>query len=137
MPGGRIFPHLVEAPVKYMILIHSNPTFLAVWEGLSDAERREFGRGHKALTEQLAASGELVASEGLASPSRAKRVSVREGQTITTDGPFAEVKEHLAGFYLIECDSVERAIELAARVPDAAYGEVEVRPVLDLSSLEL
>jgi hypothetical protein len=136
MPGGRIFPHLVEAPVKYMILIHSNPTFLAVWEGLSDAERREFGRGHNALTEQLAASGELVASEGLASPALAKRVSVREGRTITTDGPFAEVKEHLAGFYLIECDSVERAIELAARVPDAAYDEVEVRPVLDLSSLE-
>jgi hypothetical protein len=48
MPGGRIFPHLVEAPVKYMILIHSNPTFPAVWEGLSDAERREFGRGHHA-----------------------------------------------------------------------------------------
>lgn len=62
---------------------------------------------------------------------------MREGRTITTDGPFAEVKEHLAGFYLIECDSMERAVELAARVPDAASGEVEVRPVLDLRGLEL
>jgi hypothetical protein len=85
MSGGRIFLHLVEAPVKYMILIHSNPTILTVWKGLSDAERREFGRGHNALTEQLAASGELVASDGLASPALAKRVSVREGQTITLE----------------------------------------------------
>jgi hypothetical protein len=123
--------------VKYLILIHSNPTFLALWEGLSDAERVEFGRGHRALSKELAASGELIVSEGLADPSLAKRVSVREGRTITSDGPFAEAKEHLAGFYLVECDSIERAIEHAARVPDAAYGEVEVRPVLDLSGMEM
>jgi hypothetical protein len=57
---------------------------------------------------------------------------VREGRTLTSDGPFAEVKEHLAGFYLIECQSQERAVELAARVPDAFYNEVEVRPVMDV-----
>jgi hypothetical protein len=123
--------------MKYLILIHSNPASLKVWEGLSDVQRVEFGRGHLALSEGLAASGELVVSEGLADPSLAKRVSVREGRTMTTDGPFAEVKEYLAGFYLIECESIERAIEHAARVPDAAYGEVEVRPVLDLRGLEL
>jgi hypothetical protein len=97
----------------------------------------EFGRGHIALTEALAESGELIVSEGLADPSLAKHVSVRDGRTIASDGPFAEVKEHLAGFYLVECESIERAIELAARVPDAAHGEVEVRPVLDLNGLEL
>jgi hypothetical protein len=123
--------------VKYLILIHSNPGFLALWERLSDAERIEFGRGHFALTDDLAASGELIVSEGLADPSLAKRVSVRDGRTMTSDGPFAEVKEHLAGFYLIEVDTMERAVELAARVPDAAWGEVEVRPVLDMSALEL
>ena len=126
--------------MKYMILIHSNPTFVKMWEGLSDAQRIEFGRGHFALTEDLAASGELIVSEGLADPSLAKRVTVREGRTMTTDGPFAEAKEHLAGFYLIECESMERAVEHAARVPDAAYGlgcAVEVRPVLDLSGLEM
>jgi hypothetical protein len=127
----------MEALVKFLILIYSNPTFLKVWEGLSDAQRLELGRGHLALTESLVASGELVVSEGLADPSLAKRVSVRDGRTITSDGPFAEVKEHLAGFYLVECDSIERAIEHAARVPDAAYSEVEVRPVLDLSGLEM
>lgn len=123
--------------MKYLILIHSNAASLEVWEGLSDAQRMELGRGHMALSEDLAASGELIVSEGLADPSLAKRVSVREGQTMTSDGPFAEVKEHLAGFYLIECESIERAIEHAARTPDAAYGWVEVRPVLDLSGLEM
>jgi hypothetical protein len=59
------------------------------------------------------------------------RVRVREGRTLTSDGPFAEVKEHLAGFYVVECASMERAVALAARVPDAFFGEVEVRPVQD------
>jgi len=115
--------------MRYLFLIYSNPRSRAVWEGLSDAQREAFGRGHFDLSDELAASGELVVSGGLADPSEAKRVSVRAGRTLTTDGPFAEVKEYLAGFYLVECDSVEQAVELAAQVPDAAYGEVEVRPV--------
>ncbi len=122
--------------MKYMILIHSNPAFLKVWEGLSDSDRVEFGRDHRALSEALADSGELIVSEGLADPSLAKFVSVRDGQTIASDGPFAEVKEHLAGFYLVECESIERVIEHAARIPDAAYGQVEVRPVLEMSGME-
>ena len=76
--------------------------------------------GHAAFHEALAESGEVVASEGLPEQSLAKRVSLREGRTIVADGPFAEVKEHLVDFYLIECENIERAIELAARVPDAA-----------------
>ena len=122
--------------MKYLILIHSNPESLKIWEGLSDAQRMELGRGHMALTESLAESGELIVSEGLADPATAKYVSVREGKTVASDGPFAEVKEHLAGFYLIECDSIERAIELAAKAPDAAYSYVEVRPILDMSGWE-
>jgi hypothetical protein len=129
----------VEAtPVKYLIMIYSNAAFREIWEGLSDAQRMELGRGTFALAEDLAASGELIVTEALADPSLAKRVSVREGRTMTSDGPFAEVKEHLAGFYLIECERIDRAVEHAARVaPDAAHGEVEVRPVLDLGGLEL
>jgi hypothetical protein len=126
-----------EAAVKYLILVLSNPHFLQRWEGLTDAQREAFGRDHLALTEELAASGELVVSEGLADPALAKRVTVRDGKTMTTDGPFAEVKEHLAGFYLVDCGSEERAVEIAARVPDAVWGLVEVRPVLDMSSLDL
>jgi hypothetical protein len=121
--------------VKYMILISSNPAFRALWETMSDEERMDFGRRHLALTDELAASGELVASEGLDDPSLAKRVSVRDGRVLATDGPYAEVKEHLVGFYVVECDDVERAIAIAGKVPDAEYGEVEVRPVLDLSEL--
>ncbi|WP_158889375.1 YciI family protein [Amycolatopsis anabasis] len=123
--------------MKYLILIHSNPTSRAAWEGLSHQQKVESGRAHLALTEELAASGELIVSEGLADQALAKRVSVRDGKVLHTDGPFAEVKEYLAGFYLIECDSIDRALEHAAKLPDAVLNEVEVRPVLDLSGLEM
>jgi len=89
------------------------------------------------LTDELAASGELIVSEGLADPALAKRVTARDGQVMTSDGPFAEVKEHLAGFYLVDCESTDRAVQIAARVPDAVWGLVEVRPVLDMSTLDL
>ncbi|MCA2212896.1 YciI family protein [Jidongwangia harbinensis] len=122
--------------MKYLILIHSNQQSLELWDTLTDEQRLELGRGHMRLTEELAESGELIVSEGLADPALARWVSVRDGETIASDGPFAEVKEHLAGFYLIDCDSLERAVEWAAKVPDAAYREVEVRPILDMSGWE-
>ncbi len=122
--------------MKYMILIHSNEQSLALWDTLTDEQRADLGRGHMKLTEELAEAGELVASEGLADPALARWVSVRGGETITSDGPFAESKEHLAGFYLIDCDSLDRAVEWAAKVPDAHLREVEVRPVLDMSGWE-
>ncbi len=123
--------------MKFLILIQSNPASLEAWERFSDDQRVEFGRAHLTLTDELANSGELVVSEGLADPELAKHVSVREGRTMTSDGPFAEAKEHLAGFYLVECESIDQAVEVAARVPDAAFGSVEVRPVLDFSAMEL
>ena len=123
--------------MKFLILIQSNSASLEVWERLSDDQRVEFGRAHLALTDELADSGELVVSEGLADPGLAKHVSVREGRTMISDGPFAEAKEHLAGFYLVECESIDQAVEVAARVPDAAFGSIEVRPVLDFSAMEL
>ena len=123
--------------MKYMILIHSNEHSLDLWAKMSDEERENFGRGHLRLTEEMTSAGELIVSEGLADPELAKWVSVRDGETFASDGPFAEVKEHLAGFYLLDCDSMERAIEWAAKVPDALHREVEVRPVLDMSGWEL
>jgi hypothetical protein len=123
--------------VKYVILIYSNPTTRKLWEELSDADRAAGWRVYAGLVEDLAASGELIVTEPLADPSQTKRVSVRQGRTITTDGPFAESKELLAGFFLIECESIDRAIAHAARVPEAAYGAVEVRPVLDRGGMEL
>jgi hypothetical protein len=122
--------------MKYLILIQSNPRSLAAWETMSDDERMAFGRDHLRLSDEMADAGVLVASEGLADPSLAKWVSVRDGRTIPSDGPFAEVKEHLAGFYLIDCGSMDDAVAWAAKVPDAKYTEVEVRPVLDMSGWE-
>jgi hypothetical protein len=123
--------------MKYVILIRHNPKAREVWASMP-AEQRAAGLSvYAALTEDLAASGELIVSEALADPSTAKRVRVRDGDVIASDGPFVEVKEHLAGFYLIECDSIDRAIEYAARIPEAAYVDVEVRPVLDHISVDM
>jgi hypothetical protein len=127
----------MEARVKYLILIYSNPASREIWEGFSDAERAEGFRYYAGLKEDIAASGELIVSEALADPSLAKRVEVREGRTMTSDGPFAEVKEYLAGFFLVECDSMERAVEHAARMPEATLGLIEVRPVLTIKGMEM
>lgn len=121
--------------MKYLILIYSNPESRQIWDGLSEAQRTEALQGYVQLNRDLAASGEIIVSESLADPATAKRVHLREGRATTTDGPFAEVKEHLAGFYLVECDSTERAVELAGRIPEAAFGLVEVRPVQRFSGL--
>ena len=117
--------------MKYMILIHSNPQFAERWGALSEQQQDEFVGGHYGLTDELAASGELVLSEGLAGPELSKRVTRRDGDTFVTDGPFAEVKEHLAGFYVVDCESADRVVQIAGRVPDAQWGLVEIRPVLD------
>ena len=123
--------------MKYMIMIHSNEQSLALWETLTEQQRTDFGVGHLKLTEEMAEAGVLVVSEGLSDPQLARWVSARDGETIASDGPFAEVKEHLAGFYLIEVDGLDQAIEWAAKVPDAKLREVEVRPVLDMSAWEV
>jgi hypothetical protein len=106
-------------------------------EGFSDAEQAEGFGAYAALNEDLAGSGELIVSEALADASLARRVPPAEGRALTTDGPFAEAKEQLAGVFLVECAGMERAMEIAARVPEAELGLVEVRPVLDLGGLEM
>ena len=123
--------------MRYLILIYSNPASREIWEGFSDDQRAEGYRYYAALTEELAAAGELIVSEALADPSLTTRVTVRDGQTLASDGPFAETKELLGGFFLLECESHERAVEIAARVPEAELGLVEVRPVLELGGTEL
>ncbi|WP_197505453.1 MULTISPECIES: YciI family protein [unclassified Mycobacterium] len=120
-----------------MILIQSNPQFLERWQALPEEQRARFGHDHVELGAELADTGELVATEGLADPALAKRVTVAGGRTMISDGPFAEAKEHLAGFFLVDCESEERALAIAARVPDAVWGLVEVRPVLDLSGWDM
>jgi hypothetical protein len=123
--------------MKYVILIHHNPESQKIWESFSADERAEGLKVYMDLNEDLAASGELIVTEALADASLTKRVSVRDGRTMTSDGPFAEAKELLAGFFLVECESAERALEIAARVPEAELGLVEVRPTMELSGFEM
>jgi hypothetical protein len=123
--------------MKYMILIHNNPASREAWERFSEAERGEGLAAYAALNEELAESGELIVTEALADASTGKRVAIRDGRTITSDGPFAEAKEQLAGFYLVDCESVDRAIEIAAQVPGVPPLEVEVRPVLSYDATEM
>jgi hypothetical protein len=126
-----------DEPMKYVILIYDNPASRKEWMALPPERRAEGLAVYAALHEDLVGSGELIVSEALADTSLTKRVRVSDGQTLITDGPFAEVKEFLAGFFLVECASAERAMEIAARVPEASFGVVEVRPVMELSGFEM
>ena len=115
--------------MKFLIGLHINPTVL---DALTDEEKAALGEGHGKFIEALKKSGELIVTQALADPSQSAVVSVRDGQPVVTDGPFLESKEHLGGFYLIDCEDRERAIELAAQIPDAAIEGlgVEVRQVM-------
>jgi hypothetical protein len=121
--------------MKYLILIYSNPASRAMWDGFSTDEKAEGLRYYAALNEDLIASGEMIVSEALADPSMGTRLTARDGQALTSDGPFPELKEHLAGFFLVDCASMERAIEVAGLIPEAELGLVEVRPTMTLSSM--
>src|SRR5689334_76929 len=92
----------------------------------------EVMQGHAMAAQWLSERGMIAGGEPLQSVATATTVRVRNGETMATDGPFAETKEQLGGFYLIECDDLDQAIEAASKIPDAAFGSVEVRPVLPL-----
>ncbi|MEO8969091.1 MAG: YciI family protein [Solirubrobacteraceae bacterium] len=124
--------------MKYLILIYSNPSSREIWDRMSSDERAQGLSAYTALNEELAQTGELIATEALADPALTTRVSTTSGQVVTTDGPFAEAKELLlGGFYLIECDASERAVAIAASLPEAALGLIEVRPVMSLTGFDL
>lgn len=120
--------------MKFLVLIYGNPESRAVWDSLTDEQKKEGMAGYAALHAELAERQELVASESLDDPALTKQVLIRDGKPLTTDGPFAEVKEQLAGFFLLDCDSMDRAVEIVARIPEAPYSVVEVRPVRDLGA---
>jgi hypothetical protein len=120
--------------MKYLIQIYSNPESRAMWESFTPEQQAEGYGFYQGISSELAASGELVADEALADISLAKRVTHTDSGTVASDGPFAETKELLAGFYLVDCDSEARAVEIAGRFPEAQYGLIEVRPVLDMAS---
>jgi hypothetical protein len=111
--------------MKYMLLIYSDPTTDA------GADMSEWF----AYTEALATSGALVAGDALQGTDTATTVRVREGTTLHTDGPFAETKEVLGGYYLIDVPTLDEALAWAAKIPNVGWGSIEVRPLFDLSTV--
>lgn len=117
-----------------MLLIYNNPATLAA---LSEEERDRLMREVDAIVTELTESGEWVGGEALADVSHTRTVRVRDGVPAVTDGPYAEAKEHLAGYCMIDCERPERAVEIAARWPDARWWAMEVRPVMDPAGTEM
>jgi hypothetical protein len=117
-----------------MLLIYSNP---ANWAALPEAEQKGLMDEYGTFSKEIVDSGEFVSGDPLADISTARTVQVRGGRTDVTDGPFVETKEYLAGYYVVEVETPERAAELAAKIPDARYGAVEVRPVMDMGGVEM
>ena len=113
--------------MQYMLLIYDDPS---TWGGMSEGDRNAVMSEYFQFTEDLRKAGKYVAGDALQPTSTAKSVRVRGGSAETTDGPFAETKEALGGYYLVDVDSEEEALEWAARIPSARFGTIEVRPVV-------
>jgi len=116
--------------MRYLCLIYDDEKNT---NGRSKAERDAFTGEYYALTESIRKSGHYVAGEALQPVHSATTIRVRGGKLSTTDGPFAETKEQLGGFYMIEARDLNDAIQVASRIPSARSGSVEVRPVVDFS----
>jgi hypothetical protein len=95
-------------------------------------EQQQYHGAYGAYTEEVQKAGILTGGDGLLPTSTATTVRVRDGKTMTTDGPFAETREQLGGFYMFECKDLDEAIKWAAKIPDASRGSIELRPVLEM-----
>jgi hypothetical protein len=116
--------------VRYMLLIHADPD---MGDALTPEESAKVAGEYVAFTQELVDSGELLGGDPLQGTDTATTIRLRAGEPVPSDGPFAETKEYLCGYYLVECADLDRAIELAGRVPGMAMGSVEVRPVLPMA----
>ena len=113
--------------MQYMLLIYDDE---GVWQTMPEDERSSVMGEYFAYTEALRKAGKYVAGDALQPTSTAKSVRLRDGETTTSVGPFAETKEALGGYYLVDVDSEEEALEWASRIPSARFGTIEVRPVV-------
>jgi hypothetical protein len=113
--------------MKYMMLIYDNEQG---WGEMSEAEQQQMLKEYGKFTEDLAASGRLVAGSQLAPSSTATSVRVRDGKRLLTDGPFAETREQLGGYYVVEAGNLDEAIGIAERIPSSRFGTIEVRPLV-------
>jgi hypothetical protein len=129
-PPSNLEP--LETPMRYLILIYENEKAAQEWadkvgEQAANAEMQKWFE----YTERLKASGCYLGGEALQPTSTATTVRVKNGKTLTTDGPFAETKEQLGGYYMVKCKDLDEALEWASKIPSAGRGPVEVRPIVE------
>src|SRR5215468_9469620 len=117
--------------MQYLLLFYDDEK---MWPQLPEAERNQIFGEYDKFTKDLLASGHNKGGNALQPTHTATTVRVRNGKTTTTDGPFAETREQLGGYYLIEAKDLDEATKIAARIPSARYGTVEVRPVVERSA---
>jgi hypothetical protein len=114
--------------MKYLLAIYANET---EWNELGDDGRRAMYEEYAAVSEELGRRGMMIDGAELRPTTAATTVRIREGQTLVTDGPFAETKEQLGGYFVVECESLDEAIEAAGKLPTARHGSIEVRPLVE------
>jgi hypothetical protein len=116
--------------MRYMLLIYTNEAN----EGqATQADRENIMQAYNAFTKEVQDNGVLVAGEALHPTSAATTVRAPNGKTVTTDGPFAETKEQLGGYYILNCKDLNEAIKYAAKIPGAKFGSIEVRPIMEFN----
>ena len=115
--------------MRYLFMIYDNEAAAAP---MSEAEQQTEMNAYWAFTNEATAAGVYKGGEALQPIATATTVRVRNGKTMTTDGPFAETKEQMGGYYLLDCTNLDEAIAWAAKIPGAAKGSVEVRPIMEL-----
>jgi hypothetical protein len=113
--------------MQYLLLIYQNE---AEFGKMDAAARQKVSAEYGAYTQSIVQSGNFKAGDGLQPTTTATTVRVRDGKTLTTDGPFAETREQLAGYYLVEARDLDAALGMAARIPGARTGSIEVRPIM-------
>jgi hypothetical protein len=113
--------------MQYICLIYGDEQS---FQGMGDEDRNQVMADYMAFTESIGKSGNLVAGDALQPTTTATTVRVRNGETLVTDGPFAETKEQLGGYYVIDAKDADEALAIAARIPGAQHGSIEVRPVV-------
>ena len=111
--------------MRYLLLIHVDETR---YPEMTPQETAELRAGYGAFADELKKAGAYVATERLRPTTAATTIRVRNGETLTSDGPFAETKEQLGGFYLINANDLDEALAWAAKIPSAKFGSIEVRP---------
>jgi hypothetical protein len=119
-----------DPTMKYLCLLYENE---AVWPTLPQAEAEALMGEYFAFTDNYTNSGHVLGGEALQPTNTATTIRVRNGKMSTTDGPFAETREQLGGYYLLEAKDLNEAIQIAAKIPAARTGGVEVRPIMEFS----